>query len=117
MPCYPALKAARKAGPQARLPNWTPHVSQKFPSPRKFWQMKKPMKRGAPRSWACHRLQQIDHAVGQALFAEQNVQLRRGGDLLEHFQFTQAHERRVVLEQLGRVNLAAHGGRFLAADD
>ena len=55
------------------------------------------MNREVPSSWAVCSLQQVDHAVGQALFAQHDVQLAAGGDLLQDFQLAQPHERRVVL--------------------
>jgi hypothetical protein len=47
------------------------------------------------------QLQQVDHLVGQALFAwvlfpQHDVELARGSDLFEDFQFPQPHEDRIV---------------------
>jgi hypothetical protein len=61
--------------------------------------------------------QHIHHPIRQALVAQQDVALRVGGDLLRDLQLAEAHQRRVVGQQLGGVGLAAHGGRFLTASD
>jgi hypothetical protein len=54
--------------------------------------------------------EQVHDPLGQPLLAQHDVQLAAGGDLFQNFQFVQAHERRVALQQLGRV-----GYRFCRA--
>ena len=45
-------------------------------------------------------LQQVDHTIGQTLFAEHDVQLAGRGDLFENLQFPQPHQCRAAFEQL-----------------
>ncbi len=67
------------------------------------------------RAWLRVRLNHVDDPLRQALLAQNNdVELAGRGDLLQDFLLTQAHERRVVLQQLRRVRLAADRGHFLA---
>ena len=47
-------------------------------------------------------LQHVHDALRQSLVPEHDVELGRGGDLFQGFQLAQAHERWVVLEQLGQ---------------
>jgi hypothetical protein len=54
-------------------------------------------------------LQHVDNAFGQALVSQDDAELGRLRDLFQDLQLAQAHEDRVVLEQLG--------GGLLAADD
>lgn len=48
------------------------------------------------------RSQQVDHFVGQALVAEDDVELAGAGDLLEDFEFPQPHQDQAVRQQLAR---------------
>ena len=66
-----------------------------------------------------HRFQseQVHDPLREALLAQHYVQLAIAGDLLQDLQFPEPHQRRVAFQQLGRVDLTAHGRCLLAAGD
>ena len=59
-------------------------------------------------------LQQVQHPVGQPFLAQDDVELARHGDLLQHFQLAQPHESWALGQQLGGVGLRTNCSCFLA---
>ncbi len=62
-------------------------------------------------------LDEVHNSVGEALFTQDDAELAARDDLFENLELAQAHERRVLGQELCRVRLAAKCGSLLTASE